>query len=163
MLRTARPLTPPSLSCCESNGLLTVPSSALPDPNTTPTLRSFSYNTMAPTATGNSTSVSGTPASGSTVAGKRNLKGIEDYSKFWKKDSKDDGESEMAKRPNQYKDVVNGYYDGATSPYMYGWATSFHFCRFAKGEPFKQALARHEHFLALAMQLKPGMKVLDVG
>ena len=31
------------------------------------------------------------------------------------------------------------------------------------GEPFFQALARHEHFLSAHLNLKPGMRVLDVG
>lgn len=44
-----------------------------------------------------------------------------------------------------------------------GWAQSFHFCRFAYGEPFKQALARHEHYLAHVMGLRDNMNVLDVG
>lgn len=39
----------------------------------------------------------------------------------------------------------------------------FHFCRFRKGEPFAQAQARYEHFLAASIGLKPGMKVLDIG
>ena len=57
-------------------------------------------------------------------------------------------------------------------------AESFHFCRFFKGEAFLQAvspgtfnrsvwcsfqLARHEHYLASVMNLRPGMRVLDVG
>lgn len=42
-------------------------------------------------------------------------------------------------------------------------AQSFHFCRFYKGEAFLQALARHEHYLASMMGLRPGMRVLDVG
>lgn len=50
-----------------------------------------------------------------------------------------------------------------TDLYEYGWAQSFHFCRFAYGEPFRQALARHEHYLAHVMGLKENMKVLDVG
>ncbi len=56
-----------------------------------------------------------------------------------------------------------GYYDGATGLYEYGWGASFHFSRFYKGEGFYQALARHEHYLAFKMNLKPGMRVLDVG
>lgn len=47
--------------------------------------------------------------------------------------------------------------------YEYGWGTSFHFCRYYKGEPFYQAIARHEHYLALQASLKPKMRVLDVG
>lgn len=55
------------------------------------------------------------------------------------------------------------YYNIATDFYEYGWGSSFHFCRFAYGEPFKQAVARHEHYLAHMMGLREGMKVLDVG
>jgi sterol 24-C-methyltransferase len=58
---------------------------------------------------------------------------------------------------------VNGYYDGATQLYEYGWARSFHFSRFYKGESFAASLARHEHYLAHQMGLKKGMRVLDVG
>jgi sterol 24-C-methyltransferase len=56
-----------------------------------------------------------------------------------------------------------GYYDGVTDLYEYGWAKSFHFSRFYKGESFAASLARHEHYLAAQMTLRPGMRVLDVG
>jgi sterol 24-C-methyltransferase len=56
-----------------------------------------------------------------------------------------------------------GYYDAATLLYEYAWAGSFHFSRFYKGESFAASLARHEHYLAAQMQLRPGMRVLDVG
>jgi sterol 24-C-methyltransferase len=59
--------------------------------------------------------------------------------------------------------IFLGYYDGATELYEYGWAQSFHFSRFYKGEGFAASLARHEHYLAAQMSLRPGMKVLDVG
>lgn len=55
------------------------------------------------------------------------------------------------------------YYNLATDLYEYGWGASFHFCRFAYGEGFYQAIARHEHYLAHMMGLRDGMKVLDVG
>jgi sterol 24-C-methyltransferase len=58
---------------------------------------------------------------------------------------------------------TQGYYDGATELYEYGWAQSFHFSRFYKGEAFAASLARHEHYLAAQMGLRPGMRVLDVG
>ena len=59
--------------------------------------------------------------------------------------------------------VSLGYYDGATELYEYGWSQSFHFSRFYKGEAFLASLARHEHYLASKMVLRPGMRVLDVG
>ncbi|EEP79399.1 sterol 24-C-methyltransferase [Uncinocarpus reesii 1704] len=58
---------------------------------------------------------------------------------------------------------ISNYYDLATDIYEEAWAQSFHLCRFAIGEPFRQALARHEHYLAYLMGLKRDMHVLDVG
>lgn len=110
---------------------------------------------MAPTATNNPSS--------SAVAGKRNMDGIENYSKFWQKDSKDDSNTDQSNRLTEYTTLVNGYYDGATDLYEYGWGQNFHFARYYPGEAFGQALARHEHYLAHSMQLKPKMRVLDVG
>jgi SAM-dependent methyltransferase len=52
---------------------------------------------------------------------------------------------------------------GATELYEYGWGDSFHFCRYYPGEPFYQAIARHEHYLAHQTGIKPKMRVLDVG
>ncbi|KAI6044022.1 S-adenosyl-L-methionine-dependent methyltransferase [Pisolithus marmoratus] len=81
---------------------------------------------------------------------------VEGYTKFWQKDLKHEGEADNQNRLDSYTDVVNGYYDGATELYEYGWAQSFHFSRFYKGEGFAASLARHEHYLAAHM-------VLDVG
>ena len=55
------------------------------------------------------------------------------------------------------------YYNLGTDLYEYGWGQSFHFCRFAYGEAFYQAIARHEHYLAAKIGIKDGDKVLDVG
>lgn len=59
--------------------------------------------------------------------------------------------------------LVKKYYDMATDFYEYGWGQSFHFAPRAKNETFAASLARHEHYLALLLQLKPGMHVLDLG
>jgi sterol 24-C-methyltransferase len=55
------------------------------------------------------------------------------------------------------------YYNLATDLYEYGWGTSFHFCRYGYREPFYQAIARHEHYLAHTMHIQENAKVLDVG
>jgi sterol 24-C-methyltransferase len=60
-------------------------------------------------------------------------------------------------------DGFTSYYNLATDFYENAWGRSFHFCRFAPGEPFHQAIARHEHYLAHMMGVKENMKVLDVG
>ncbi|KAG9041765.1 Delta(24)-sterol C-methyltransferase [Tulasnella sp. UAMH 9824] len=88
---------------------------------------------------------------------------VANYVGFFDQDSSKDTRAHQENRLDSYADVVNGYYDGATELYEYGWAESFHFSRFYKGEAFKQSLARHEHYLAAQMGLKPGMRVLDVG
>ncbi|KAJ7688969.1 sterol 24-C-methyltransferase [Mycena rosella] len=88
---------------------------------------------------------------------------IANYTKFWNKDISKEDSADTENRVDSYADVVNGYYDGATELYEYGWSESFHFCRFYKGEAFAAGLARHEHYLAAQMRLKPGMRVLDVG
>ncbi|KAI0058426.1 hypothetical protein BV25DRAFT_1919313 [Artomyces pyxidatus] len=88
---------------------------------------------------------------------------IENYAGFWKKDTNKEGEADTANRVDNYTEVVNGYYDGATELYEYGWTQSFHFSRFYPGEAFAAALARHEHYLSSKMVLRPGMRVLDVG
>ncbi|KAJ0161994.1 Sterol 24-C-methyltransferase erg-4 [Colletotrichum tanaceti] len=55
------------------------------------------------------------------------------------------------------------YYNLATDFYEYGFGQSFHFCRAAAGESFRQGIARHEHYLAHVINIKKDMKVLDVG
>ncbi|KAF8962547.1 delta-sterol C-methyltransferase [Flammula alnicola] len=88
---------------------------------------------------------------------------VENYTKFWHKDPTKEQEADNENRLDSYTEVVNGYYDGATELYEYGWSQSFHFSRFYKGEAFLASLARHEHYLAAQMNLRPGMRVLDVG
>ncbi|KAJ6843913.1 cycloartenol-C-24-methyltransferase 1 isoform X1 [Iris pallida] len=66
-------------------------------------------------------------------------------------------------RKTNYSDMVNKYYDLATSFYEFGWGESFHFAHRWKGESLRESIKRHEHFLALQLGLKKGMKVLDVG
>ncbi|XP_010923409.2 cycloartenol-C-24-methyltransferase 1 [Elaeis guineensis] len=72
------------------------------------------------------------------------------------------GGDEETRKAN-YGDMVNKYYDLATSFYEFGWGESFHFAPRWKGESLKESIKRHEHFLALQLGLKRGMKVLDVG
>ncbi|XP_039118675.1 cycloartenol-C-24-methyltransferase 1-like isoform X2 [Dioscorea cayenensis subsp. rotundata] len=72
------------------------------------------------------------------------------------------GGDEETRKAN-YADMVNKYYDLATSFYEYGWGESFHFAHRWKGESLRESIKRHEHYLALQLGLKEGMKVLDVG
>lgn len=95
---------------------------------------------------------------------KAHKEALEQYFKHW--DSKDAAEETpeiREARRKEYATLTRHYYNLATDLYEYGWGSSFHFCRFAYGEPFRQAIARHEHYLAHVMNLREGMKVLDVG
>lgn len=62
-----------------------------------------------------------------------------------------------------YTTMINHYYDLVTDFYEQAWAKSFHFAPRFKGESFDSSLARAEHYFALRLGLKPGMKVFDVG
>ncbi|KAK0106679.1 Delta(24)-sterol C-methyltransferase [Cadophora gregata f. sp. sojae] len=86
------------------------------------------------------------------------------YFKHWdNKDAKVETEKDRSERKEDYANLTRNYYDLATGLYEEAWGQSFHFCRFAANEPFHQAIARHEHYLAARIGLKSGMKVLDVG
>jgi len=71
-----------------------------------------------------------------------------------------EGADSVEKRKENYMSMVNNFYDLVTDFYEYGWGESFHFARRFKGESFTESIARSEHFLALRLGLKPGMKVL---
>lgn len=89
---------------------------------------------------------------------------VEGYFKHWdNRNSETQTAEDQKARLEDYSTLTKHYYDLATDFYEYGWGTSFHFSRYYKGEGFRQAGARHEHFLAHQMGLKAGMKVLDVG
>ena len=106
---------------------------------------------------------------------------VDDYFKHWNIKGADETEADRKLRSDEYATLTRHYYNLATDLYEYGWGTSFHFCRyvtpfhtyycfnsnqdcrFAYGEPFRQAIARHEHYLAHQIGIKEGMTVLDVG
>ncbi|KAJ5962315.1 hypothetical protein N7501_007256 [Penicillium viridicatum] len=89
---------------------------------------------------------------------------VDEYFKHWDNKGADDETSKTREtRRKEYATLTRYYYNLATDFCEYGWAQSFHFCRFSKSEAFKQALARHEHYLALNMGIQEGQRVLDVG
>ncbi|KAJ6445356.1 sterol 24-C-methyltransferase [Purpureocillium lavendulum] len=88
---------------------------------------------------------------------------VEEYFHHWDKSAEQETEDARQARTKDYASITRQYYNLATDLYEYAWGESFHFCRFAFGEPFGQAIARHEHYLAGQMGIKSGMKVLDVG
>ncbi|KAK5129445.1 Delta(24)-sterol C-methyltransferase [Meristemomyces frigidus] len=89
---------------------------------------------------------------------------VDEYFKHWdNKSSGTETEETRKARRDEYATLTRHYYNLATDLYEYGWGQSFHFSRYSPGEPFRQATARHEHYLALKMNLQENMRVLDVG
>lgn len=67
-------------------------------------------------------------------------------------------------RKADYAALTRQYYNLATDFYEYGWAQSFHFCRFVTPrETLAAALARHEYALAHLVGIRKADRVLDVG
>ncbi|KAG9229184.1 putative sterol 24-C-methyltransferase [Amylocarpus encephaloides] len=89
---------------------------------------------------------------------------VDEYFKHWdNKAAKTETAADRESRKEEYATLTRHYYNLATDLYEYGWGQSFHFCRFAYGEGFYQAIARHEHYLAAKIGIKDGDKCLDVG
>ncbi|CAI0393813.1 unnamed protein product [Linum tenue] len=95
---------------------------------------------------------------GGKIEKKEVLSAVEQYEKYHNLYGGADEE-----RKSNYTDMVNKYYDLATSFYEFGWGESFHFAHRFNGESLRESIKRHEHFLGLQLALKPGQKVLDVG
>ena len=64
---------------------------------------------------------------------------------------------------SDYEKFANLYYDLVTDFYEFGWGGSFRFARRVPGKSFKASLARHEHYIAHVLRLRPGMVVADLG
>ncbi|CCU76613.1 unnamed protein product [Blumeria hordei] len=88
---------------------------------------------------------------------------VEEYFKHWDKGAREETTQDRESRKAEYATLTKHYYNLGTDLYEYGWGQCFHFCRFAYGEPFYQAIARHEHYLAAKIGIKDGDSVLDVG
>ncbi|KAK4222328.1 sterol 24-C-methyltransferase erg-4 [Podospora fimiseda] len=89
---------------------------------------------------------------------------VDEYFKhFDNKSAVTETQADRDARTAEYATLTKHYYNLATDLYEYGWGQSFHFCRYALGETFYQAIARHEHYLAMKIGINEGDKVLDVG
>ena len=76
-------------------------------------------------------------------------------------DNGDDGD--RTARQALYASITANYYDLVTDLYVYGWGQSFHFAPRAPAESFSASIARHQHYIAHALGLHPGMRVADFG
>ena len=93
------------------------------------------------------------------VAGDKVASTVNDFRRRY--GSEESGEPD--ERRKDYRKYANTYYDLVTDFYEYGWGKSFHFAPRAPEEKFQASLARHEHFIAYTLGLRPGMRVADLG
>jgi len=87
-----------------------------------------------------------------------------EYLEHWDdEDTENETDDSRRARNQNYADLTRKYYSLTTDIFEHAWGESFHFCRFARGESFDRAIARHEHYLAACIGIKSDMRVLDVG
>lgn len=87
-----------------------------------------------------------------------------EYRKLWgKSDFKAVTQEDREKRNAEVREIADIYFDLTNDNYEDGWGTKLHFSRFQVGESIDAGLTRHEHYMALMGEMKPGMKILDAG
>lgn len=84
-------------------------------------------------------------------------KNVEDAVKKYEQFHSGEGWNDSKKL--SYMDMVNKYYDLATSFYEFGWGECFHFAHRLTGETLRDSLKRHEHYLAAQGRFEKGDKV----
>jgi len=67
------------------------------------------------------------------------------------------------KRKEEYKGMIDTFYNLVTDFYEWGWGQSFHFAPRLIGETFEHSITRAEYYLALRAGMKSNDRVLDVG
>ncbi|KAK3830621.1 MAG: putative sterol 24-c-methyltransferase [Linnemannia gamsii] len=85
------------------------------------------------------------------------------YVDSWKEDQIGGSDDVKANSLSAHTVIANSFYDIFTDFFEYEWGPSFHYCRFYPGKPFRQAIARYEHYLAAQMVIEPHFKILDAG
>ena len=59
--------------------------------------------------------------------------------------------------------TVNDYYDLCSEFMQFGWNESLHFAPLTRGETLEEAIVRHQRRMIGSLELREGMKVVDVG
>lgn len=71
--------------------------------------------------------------------------------------------SDPDRKVREQPHMVSRYYDVVTQFYEYAWGSSFHFAPRQPGEGLPAAQAKHECRIGEMLDLRPGMRVADVG
>ena len=62
-----------------------------------------------------------------------------------------------------HTETVNNYYDLCSEFMQYGWNESLHFAPLTPGETLKESIVRHQRLMIEKLDLREGMRVIDVG
>ena len=89
--------------------------------------------------------------------------GVDTTVREYEEDFRTAQDSALEDEQRAERKVNDLYYDLVTDFFEYGWGRSFHFAPRVPGESFKASLARHEHYMAHALGLGPGMVAADIG
>jgi len=89
-------------------------------------------------------------------------KNVDNESKFVE-EMYDKRDENIDLRKSNAQKFVDSFYNIATDFYETGWGQSFHFAPRGRSETFRESIIRHEHYLALKLNIKPTDYVLDVG
>lgn len=98
-------------------------------------------------------------------------KGVGDNSKLDKKQTENESKfvedmydsNDVEVRKSNAQKFVEKFYNLVTDFYETGWGQSFHFAPRGKQETFRESIIRHEHYLALKLNIKDTDLVLDAG
>ena len=66
-------------------------------------------------------------------------------------------------RDYDHTDTVNDYYDLCSEFMQFGWNESLHFAPLKPGETLEDSIIRHQRLMIDRMQLREGMRIVDVG
>jgi sterol 24-C-methyltransferase len=89
-------------------------------------------------------------------------KNVDEESKFVEEMFNQRDENIQLRKSNAQK-FVDSFYTIATDFYESGWGQSFHFAPRGRNETFRESIIRHEHHIALKLNIQPDDIVLDVG
>ena len=62
-----------------------------------------------------------------------------------------------------HTETVNDYYDLCSEFMQFGWNESLHFAPLTPGETLEESVVRHERLMIRQLDLRAGMRVIDVG
>jgi sterol 24-C-methyltransferase len=80
-----------------------------------------------------------------------------------KQNSAEEEAEQHAIRQKNAQSFVDSFYTIVTDFYESGWGQSFHFAPRGKSETFRESIVRHEHYLAMRMQISEDDYCLDMG